>query len=762
MMKNKKYKGFSVFFVALLLCSLFMFRQGRDRYSVQFNQNEFKQKYIENYSDDNTSMLWYVPESESSITLLTKGPLSLEPGEYTVELQYAANDETSVFKIFAPDYVSEDNSGGKIFINEKINNNDSQIITKFSLDQKIDSLYITVETKDDNFRIGRVNLNNENITFNDSYFLCFVTIISAIIIFILYNKEQFKILPISLNGENISSRRTVALFAFISVCSIFIASLPVLKEGLIVGHDLPFHMARIEGISRALQSGQFPVRVHAGTLNDYGYGNSLFYPELLMYIPAFLRTVGISTLLCYKIYIIFINVLTLLVGYIAFKKFTNNRCIALTISILYLLSPYRLICAYFRAAIGEFTAMTFLPLVLYGLYAILIGKKNDWLYLTVGATGILQSHILSTELTSAFSVIIVLIFIKNLFTKEKRILPLIYAAISTILINIWFIGPMLIMMAQLGLSVFSRKQNPFLYAKYDINNLFTSFTLFDVGPHTVGWVGLFTVVFYILYRISHEKDVKYNTFYKFSDTIAVLSIIFTIGTTAYFPWDIISKIPVIGGIFDIIQFPYRLLILVQACIVLLLSITIMLWIKNKNITRIVCAVVVCISVFLTSLMYEVNFVRGNPENIENKNYYTNYMDISLSVGQAEYLVEGSNLNDIVANPPVLESDNETLIVNSLYRYGTKTSFKYNMELSDSKENVIVLPIMYIPNYKILVNGQIVNQIKYDGGRVAFIAPAESGSVTINYVEPMTFRVFEIISLISIISLIFYKKRYNKK
>ena len=66
------------------------------------------------------------------------------------------------------------------------------------------------------------------------------------------------------------------------------SSYPLYTFYLQYGHDLLFHLFRIDGIADGLQSGQFPVRLYGNDLNGYGYGVSMFYPELFLYVPALL------------------------------------------------------------------------------------------------------------------------------------------------------------------------------------------------------------------------------------------------------------------------------------------------------------------------------------------------------------------------------------------------------------------------------------------------------------------------------------------
>ena len=137
---------------------------------------------------------------------------------------------------------------------------------------------------------------------------------------------------------------------------------------------------------------------------------------------------------------------------------------------------------------GEFTALTFLPLLVYGLYAVLVGNQKDWPCLVAGATGLLQSHILTTEWMAFVSALTVLVFIRQIFTKEKRVLSLVYAGVATVCLNLWFIAPMLLMIISIHPVVFTRVQSPIGFAKYDISYLFHTVTLTGMGPHPIGWL----------------------------------------------------------------------------------------------------------------------------------------------------------------------------------------------------------------------------------------------------------------------------------
>ena len=106
---------------------------------------------------------------------------------------------------------------------------------------------------------------------------------------------------------------------------------------------------------------------------------------------------------CYQIYVFLINIATVLIAYYVCKKMSQNVNISLIGSFLYLMSAPRLVNLYTRSAVGEYTATTFFPLILYGLYLVYSEKKEDtnkgWLPLALGMSAVVMSHVISFEIS---------------------------------------------------------------------------------------------------------------------------------------------------------------------------------------------------------------------------------------------------------------------------------------------------------------------------------------------------------------------------
>ena len=138
--------------------------------------------------------------------------------------------------------------------------------------------------------------------------------------------------------------------------TILMVSLPAFFLYVLPGHDIWFHLMRIEGIKDGFLSGQFPVRIQPGWLNEHGYATSIMYSELLLYLPALLRWIGLPIGLVYNLYIIGVNIATVLIAYYCFNKVVGDSLCGLMMAVFYSANVYRLSNIYSRSAVGEYTA----------------------------------------------------------------------------------------------------------------------------------------------------------------------------------------------------------------------------------------------------------------------------------------------------------------------------------------------------------------------------------------------------------------------
>ena len=198
-----------------------------------------------------------------------------------------------------------------------------------------------------------------------------------------------------------------------------VASVPAFRSAIYEGHDLKFHFGRIQSLAEELASLHFPVRYESNAWYGHGYVSPLFYGDIFLYIPALLFLAGVPIFRVVNIYILLINLATVLLCYYSFKGLFKDKYLSLFATICYNLAGYRLTNIFVRSALGEYTAMAFVPLCVYGIYRIYTYRTENIpdlkniirliLPFVIGVSGLIESHVLCTEMVSLFVVLFILL-----------------------------------------------------------------------------------------------------------------------------------------------------------------------------------------------------------------------------------------------------------------------------------------------------------------------------------------------------------------
>lgn len=219
---------------------------------------------------------------------------------------------------------------------------------------------------------------------------------------------------------------------------------PFLSGGVWHGSDLGYHLRRIENIAMGLADGQFPVRIQSDWLLGNGYAVGVFYGDLLLYAPALLRLAGVPVTVAYDLYLFAVTLLTAWGSYYAARRLALPRAAAFGAAALYTLAAYRLCDVTDRAALGEYTALAFLPLAAAGFWRTLhpdAARLPGAALLVLGLSGVLQSHLLSFEMT-VLCLCAALVLARATF-RRAALLRLTGAAGAFCLLNAGFLVPLL-------------------------------------------------------------------------------------------------------------------------------------------------------------------------------------------------------------------------------------------------------------------------------------------------------------------------------
>lgn len=434
-----------------------------------------------------------------------------------------------------------------------------------------------------------------------------------------------------------------------------LSSVGLLGEYYQWGHDLDFHMLRIEGLKDGLLSGAFPVRIQPNWVNGWGYPVSIMYGDISLIFPALLRIVGVPVQSAYKSFVILVNLGTAISAYYCFKKISNSKYVGLMVSLLYTLSIYRMCCVYVRAAVGEYTAMMFLPMIVLCFYYALVedvdsdeyGKKL-WIPV-LGFSGLIQTHILTCQMAAIFIVLLCLICYKRVFVK-KTFLYLSKVAGISLLINLWFIVPLVQYMGEelnvMVVELDGRIQRigitlmELLAPIYNGNAFGTHWneivSISEKFPISLGSAFLIILAIFLVlcgnWKTCSIKKASSITFW-----LAVLSIFMA---TNLFPYNaIFSYSKAIGKLIAKGKLPYRYLS-ISGILCALLACLVFVELKNRWKKEYVrgAAVVLCLIAAFQGTSYVYQVLLHNSASVK-------YDEIALNTGNLmgdEYLYLGSN------------------------------------------------------------------------------------------------------------------------
>ncbi|MDO5568611.1 MAG: hypothetical protein Q4G04_00660 [bacterium] len=479
------------------------------------------------------------------------------------------------------------------------------------------------------------------------------------------------------------------------------------------GHDLNFHLSRIMGLRDAFKLGMFPIKVYPSYLAGYGYGNGLFYPDLFLYIPAFLSSLGLDITISYKIFIFLINFFAGYFMYISVKGISKNHKTALLATLIYMFSSYRLIDLYTRAALGESLAFVFAPLVLYGFYKILYENYKEFYILVIGMTGVILSHIISTYLLVLVLFIVCIFNIKKFFRKKERFIYLLLCVVVTFLLTAYFTVPML---EQTFMSefVFTRIDTTvdLVGRAMPIWALFVALPYEFIRPWIPAGIGL--IFWYFIYSFIRNKKTKIKN-YKFIKMCMLVGLLSLLCSTLLFPWWSATSL------LAPIQFPWRLFFVATVFLTMGGSMLVMR-IKDSVTKRKIITWSIVVSLIGLIGNVCVSFVTTYHDNKVGDT-----TDYAISYG--EYLPSNANRDDIVGRGDKIISSNP--IVFNFVRDGL--DLKINFSANNYEDTSLELPLLYYVGYKATIDGNELDVYKADDGLVGIkLGGFRQGEIEVSY------------------------------
>lgn len=700
------------------------------------------------------------------------GDITLDPGIYSLVIAYESNG----FSTIRPVDSDGVRTTTEMLLTPYVNYAESYLYAK-DRDSHI-SLSIDPAYEGMSLTLMAVSLNRlPGLT---GSYAALTVIAAAVLIYALFMFIRFMI------GEASMERKLTVAGLLTIIVIACMGYLPGILSGHISGgHDVEAHMGRIASIAFGIKNRVLPVKIYRYFANDFGYPMGVFYGDILLYPAALLHLLGVPLYVCYILYAFMINALTAFVAYKCFKVMVKERYAALIVAGIYTLSLWRLNDLYIRAAVGEYSAMAFLPLIALGFYLACdksvtdtVAKKRDTVMifaLCTGFTGLIHTHMITCVMTVLFAVVYCTINIREVIKKEN-ILPILKAAGITLLLNAGFIVPFAdnylrndLVVRHLTKKIGGQGVYPIQivsmsgdYAQIS-HSIDEGLPIVDEMPYSIGIGLLLALILTLIVIINPGKKSGYDDIpesvgrrRKTGITLAALSIIALWLSTCYFPYDLLAdKAAFISGVVGGVQFPWRYLVM-ATLMLCLATLYVFTHIKGNAVRMALGALaVICALLF----MYRQNAA----DNKYVDGYNCDQIKVTLIDSDIMYLPQDMDA-EILKDRHIVISDEATAVQDMGY---DGLSYTVGVANDTDAEGYVTLPLIDYGGYHTFAmddNGEYKLKDTYklvsaEDGRVKLMIPAGSSDIVeVRYKEPWYYRVAECLSLITLIIAVYLWKR----
>ncbi|MCR5079346.1 MAG: hypothetical protein K6B65_05495 [Bacilli bacterium] len=179
------------------------------------------------------------------------------------------------------------------------------------------------------------------------------------------------------------------------------------------GDDIIWHKSYIFDLVYGWRNGFYGINGGHNFLGTSGYNIYLFYsplPHVFIGLLVFIFNMPIVTAI--KVGTIVITYVGALFSYLLGKRITGNRALGFAAGIAFIFFPYRIYDLIGRDAICEGFAISFVPMLFYGVYSILNDdsfRVSSYISAIIASAGLVLSHPY-TALLSAIAAVAIIVF----------------------------------------------------------------------------------------------------------------------------------------------------------------------------------------------------------------------------------------------------------------------------------------------------------------------------------------------------------------
>lgn len=614
-------------------------------------------------------------------------------GGYRVTLHYSTDQNGNVLELWE--------QGEKIAA-WQIDSWKNELTADFAVSKDAKELQFRINyCGEGSLTVKKLSFAPHTLFYTDTYFL--------IVVFLLLHLAVWMY---ARSGKRLSQETLVDYAVIFGVA--LLATTPMMQPYLYNADDLCYHLARLEGLKDGILDGQvIPVNILPEGLRDNGYMNAM-YPYLFLYIGAFLRICRVSLAFSYKVLVFLSNLGSAVCAYVAVKSMVKSRRGVILSVVLYTLMPYRFTNIFSRGDLGETLALVFWPMVIAGLYHIVMGDRKKWHYLVIGFTGALQSHILSVAYVAAVCAITVLLYCVRI-VRERRYVEILKAAGLTLLLNAWYVVPFLYYYFNEALNKDVLRWSGYFEQSINLSNMTQTLSLYNKQYFSLGLALLGCLGIGIVYLLCERRG-------RVSGTDGFMLYLLTLGglfvflATGYFPSRALMANAFFSNIATMLQFPWRFLGPASACFLFVGAAGLARSELLKPYRNHIFAMLVGLNLLvIVSVPADNNHVPyKNAEAVASKGHETK---LGASVGlfyPHEWRLMGATEDRLTRN---VVTSQRNVSVHDFQKEGTKAAVSYT---ANSSAAFIELPLQNYLGYRAMDElGQPVKIEQGNGGRMRF-------------------------------------------
>lgn len=531
----------------------------------------------------------------------------------------------------------------------------------------------------------------------------------------------------------------ISLFIFLAV--MIVACSPLITKLCVNGHDLEYHLLRIESLKEGILAGRPFARINLLYFGGAGYASSLFYPDFLLYIPAVLRVMGVGINAAYHIFVAIVICLTYLSTYVCVKQMTRSAYAGILASFMLICSPYYLGDIYIRGAVGEYTAFIFLPFVLYGIYNVIYEHMDRPWILGIGYAGVLLCHTNTFVFSLLFGLVAFLVKWKTFRERGVFWKLLVMGALSALL-TMFYWAPVLEMLLTTPLYV-----NDAWIGLEQSAMQFSS--VFSMTFPSLG----FLLVIPAFFRVLIKKNGQNRDLVDFADWLLAGGAIFAILTTDLIPWVRLNRY------LSFVQFPWRLFVLATMMLAVADAIILYIFIRTSLEPHMPCMRILVVLLF--SIFTILAFRVISNAQITYYDYSEDYYSYKPYTGN---VIAGEWLPKTVTNRDALITDSEHMYTDQ----GDDLAFTRNRGSVEARIETgyayADVPLIYYKGYQAEIDtgsGKIrLSVCPGNNGLCRVSLDGNTGKLTVKYAGTVMQTISMIVSLLTglfLIVLLLYKK-----